>query len=107
MRRCKVESGGVGRIACTGLGCGKVVAFGAFVRRKRIERRGGRGWRRRRGCCGGGGGAGGNGGVVGVVIGWRHARTRRGELVGFWQFVGGEATAMIGASLCFEPKSGR
>ena len=83
MRRCKVESGGVGRIACIGLGCGKVVAFGAFVRRKRgIGRRGGRGERRRRGCCGGGDGAGGYGGVVGVLIGWRHARTR-GGLVGF------------------------
>ena len=70
MRRCRVESGGVGKIACTGPGCGKVVAFGAFVRRKRrIGGRGGRGWRHRRGCCGGGGGAGGNGGVVGLVIG--------------------------------------
>lgn len=78
MRRCKVESGGVGRIACIGLGCGMVVAFGAFVRRKSgTERRGDRGGRRRRGCCGGGGGGGDYGGAVGVVIGWRHARTRR------------------------------
>ena len=60
MRRCRVESGGVGRIACIELGCGKVVAFGAFVRRKRgIGRRGGREWQRRRGCCGDGDEVGG------------------------------------------------
>jgi hypothetical protein len=74
----------VERIVCIVLGCGRAVASGSIVHRKRrIGLRGGRGERHRRGCCGGDGGVGGCDGVAGVVIEWRHAWTRKGGLVGF------------------------